>query len=117
MARMDAVESMKVFVRVAQLGGFSKASRELRLSPPAVTKHVAALESRLGSRLLDRTTRSVALTEAGRVYLERCLECLQSFDDAEASISELTKKPRGLLRVSAPIEFRAVLSPVIVRLM
>jgi DNA-binding transcriptional LysR family regulator len=114
---MDAVESMKVFVRVAQLGGFSKASRELRMSPPAVTKHVASLESRLGSRLLDRTTRSVALTEAGRVYLERCLECLQSFDDAEASISELAKRPRGLLRVSAPIEFRSVLSPVIVRLM
>jgi DNA-binding transcriptional LysR family regulator len=114
---MDAVESMKVFVRVAQLGGFSKASRELRMSPPAVTKHVAALESRLGSRLLDRTTRSVALTEAGRVYLERCLECLQSFDDAETSISELARKPRGLLRVTAPIEFRAVLTPVIAKVM
>jgi DNA-binding transcriptional LysR family regulator len=114
---MDGVESMKVFVRVAQRGGFSKAARELRMSPPQVTKHVAALEARIGTRLFDRTTRSVSLTEAGRVYLERSIECLQAFEDADASVSELAKEPRGLLRVAAPIEFRAEVAPVVVRVM
>lgn len=114
---MDAVESMKVFVRVAQRGGFSKAARELRMSAPAVTKHVAALEARVGTRLFDRTTRSVSLTEAGRVYLERSIECLQAFEDADASVSELAKEPRGLLRVAAPYEFRSEVAPVVVRVM
>jgi DNA-binding transcriptional LysR family regulator len=114
---MDSVESMKVFVRVAQHGGFSKAARELRLSPPQVTKHVAALEARVGTRLFDRTTRSVSLTEAGRVYLERSIECLQAFEDADASVSELAKEPRGLLRVAAPVEFRAEVAAVIVRVL
>jgi DNA-binding transcriptional LysR family regulator len=114
---MDGVESMKVFVRVAQRGGFSKAARELRMSPPQVTKHVAALEARIGTRLFDRTTRSVSLTEAGRVYLERSIECLQAFEDADASVSELAKEPRGLLRVAAPLEFRAEVAPVVVRVM
>ena len=114
---MDGVESMKVFVRVAQRGGFSKAARELRMSPPQVTKHVAALEARVGTRLFDRTTRSVSLTEAGRVYLERSIECLQAFEDADASVSELAKEPRGLLRVAAPLEFRAEVAAVVVRVL
>lgn len=114
---MDTLESMRAFVQVAQRGGFARAGRALGMSPPAVTKHVASLESRLGTRLFDRTTRSVALTEAGRLYLERCLECLQSFEDADASIGELAKEPRGLLRVTAPVEFRAVLEGVLARFM
>src|SRR5262245_19814059 len=114
---MDTLESMRASVQVAQRGGFAKAARELGVSPPAVTKQVAALESRLGTRLFDRTTRSVALTEAGRVYLERCLECLQSFEDADESVSELAKEPRGLLRLTAPVDFGAELSGVLARLM
>jgi DNA-binding transcriptional LysR family regulator len=110
---VDKLESMKVFVRVAQRSGFAAAARDLRLSPAQVTKHVAALESRMKTRLFDRTTRRVGLTDAGRVYLERCLECLQAFDDADASISQLAQKPRGLLRITAPVdmppEFSAVL--------
>jgi DNA-binding transcriptional LysR family regulator len=102
---MDSVQGMRVFARVAQLGGFSTAARDLRLSAAAVTKHVAALEDRVGARLLNRTTRAVSLTEAGRVYLERCLECLQAFDDAEASVGELAGEPRGVLRLTAPVEF------------
>ena len=73
---MDTLQSMKVFVRVAQRSGFAAAGRDLRMSPAAVTKHLAALETRVGARLLDRTTRRVGLTEVGRMYLERCLECL-----------------------------------------
>jgi DNA-binding transcriptional LysR family regulator len=110
---MDTVDGMRVFVRVAQRSGFATAARELRLSPAAVTKRIAALEARVGARLLDRTTRRVALTEAGRVYLERCLECLQAFDDAEASVSNLSAAPRGHLRISSPVELHRHVTPVI----
>lgn len=104
---------MRVFVRVAQRAGFAAAARELRISPAAVTKQIAALEARVGARLLDRTTRRVALTEAGRVYLERCFECLQAFDDADASISDLSLAPRGLLRISAPVDLHTQLPGVV----
>ena len=114
---MDTLLSMKVFVRVAQRSGFAAAARDLRISPAAVTKHIAALESRMGARLLDRTTRRVTLTEAGRLYLERCMECLQAFEDADASMSELTQRPRGLLRLSAPVDMQHHLPPVVARFM
>src|SRR5688572_7256435 len=110
---MDTVDMMRAFVRVAQRQGFAKAARELRVSPATVTKQIAALEERIGVRLFDRTTRRVALTEAGRVYLERCLECLQAFDDADASVSELSAAPRGRLRISAPVELHAHLPAVL----
>jgi DNA-binding transcriptional LysR family regulator len=113
MACVDLVDGMRVFVRVAQRAGFAAAARELRRSPAAVTKQVAALEARVGARLLERTTRRVALTEAGRAYLERCLECLQAFDDADASVSELSLAPRGKLRISAPVELYAQLAPLV----
>jgi len=103
---VDTIESMKVFVRVAQRSGFAPAARDLRLSPASVTKHVAAIEERLGVRLLDRTTRHVALTEAGRLYLERCLECLQALEDADASVTALADAPRGQLRVTAPVDLQ-----------
>jgi DNA-binding transcriptional LysR family regulator len=102
---MDSVQSMRVFARVAQRSGFASAARDLRLSSAAVTKHIASLEARVGARLLNRTTRKVSLTEAGRVYLEHCLECLQAFEAADASVSELSSLPRGLLRVTAPVEY------------
>ena len=101
---VDQLQTMKVFVRVAQRAGFAAAARDLSMSPAAVTKHVAALEARIRARLFDRTTRSVSLTEAGRAYLERCLECLQAFDDAEASMNQLGDRPGGLLRVTAPVD-------------
>src|SRR4051794_2992509 len=109
---MDPLQSMKVFVRVAQHVGFAAAARDLRMSTPTVSKHVAALEARVGARLFDRTTRRVALTEAGGIYLEHCISCLQAFEDADASMGELAKEPRGLLRVTAPIDFSDALMPV-----
>ncbi len=96
---------MKVFVRVAQDGGFATAARGLRVSTATVSKHVSALERELRTRLFDRTTRRVALTEAGRIYLERCLEALHALEDADASVGELAKDPRGVLRVTAPVDF------------
>lgn len=108
---------MKVFARVAHHASFAAAARELRMSTATVSKHVNALETHMRVRLLDRTTRRVALTEAGRVYLDRCLECLQALDDADASVSELAKEPRGLLRVTAPIDFGQHLMPIVTDLM
>lgn len=114
---MDRLQSMKVFVRVAQHAGFAAAARDLRLSPAAVSKHVTALESQIGTRLFDRTTRRVGLTEAGRIYLDRCVECLQALEDADAAVSELAKQPRGVLRVTAPIDFGENLMPVVAELL
>jgi DNA-binding transcriptional LysR family regulator len=113
MPPVDTLQTMKVFVRVAQRAGFAAAARDLRLSPAAVTKHIAALEARLGTRLFDRTTRRVGMTEAGQVYLERCLECLQSLEDADASVTSLAGEPRGLLRVTAPVDFAHNLAPTL----
>ena len=108
---------MDVFGRVAQHRGCGAAARDLQLSPAAVSKHVNALESSIGTRLFDRTTRRVGLTEAGRVYLERCLECLNALEDADASMRELAKAPSGLLRVTAPIDFGESLLPVVTGVM
>ncbi len=101
---MDLLQSMKVFTRVAQRSSFAAAARELRMSPGAVTKNVAALEEHLGARLFDRTTRRVGMTEAGHLYFERCQECLQSVEDADASVTALSKAARGVLRVTAPVD-------------
>jgi DNA-binding transcriptional LysR family regulator len=87
------------------------------MSPAAVSKHVSALEARIGARLFDRTTRQVGLTEAGRVYLEHCLECLHALEDADASIDTLTQAPAGVLRVTAPIDFCECLMPVLAEVM
>ena len=102
---MDLLQGMKVFVRVAHKAGFAAAARELRMSPAAVTKNIAALEERLGTRLFDRTTRRVGLTEAGHLYLERCQEGLQAIEDANASVTSRAKEARGVLRVTAPVDF------------
>src|SRR5262245_27641754 len=108
---------MRVFARVAHRASFSAAAEDLRMSRASVSKHVTAIEERLGARLLDRTTRSVSLTEAGRVYLERCLECLQAYDDSEAAIGSLSAEPRGRLRLAAPFDFNRHLPALITQFM
>lgn len=108
---------MRVFVRVAQRASFATAAEELRMSRASVTKHVAAIEERYGVRLLDRSTRSVSVTEAGRLYLERCLECLHSYEDSEAALGELAAEPRGLLRVAGPFDFNRHLPRMIAQFM
>jgi DNA-binding transcriptional LysR family regulator len=114
---MDRVQSMQVFVRVAQHANFAAAARELRISPAAASKQVSSLEARIGARLLDRTTRRVGLTEVGRIYLDRCLECLHALEDADASMSELAKAPSGVLRITAPVDFGGSLLPMVNSLM
>jgi DNA-binding transcriptional LysR family regulator len=110
---MDRIDAMQAFVAVADLEGFAPAARKLRLSPSAVTRLVAALEDRLGARLLQRTTRKVALTDAGTRYLERARRILADVEEAERAAESERTRPSGRLVVSAPLGFgRLHVSPV-----
>jgi len=105
---------MQAFVAVADLEGFAPAARKLGLSPSGVTRLVSALEERLGARLLQRTTRSVALTDAGSRYLERARRILADVEEAEGAAEGERQSPRGRLVVSAPVGFgRLHVSPVV----
>ncbi len=104
---------MQAFVAVADLRGFAPAARKLGLSPSGVTRLIAALEDRLGARLLQRTTRKVALTDVGARYLERARRILGDVEEAEGSVQDERTKPSGRLVVSAPVGFgRLHVSPV-----
>jgi DNA-binding transcriptional LysR family regulator len=110
---MDRLDAMQAFAVVADLRGFAPAARKLGLSPSGVTRLVAALENRLGARLLQRTTRSVTLTDAGARYLERIKRILADVEEAEGSVQDERSRPSGRLVVSAPIGFgRLHVSPV-----
>lgn len=102
---MDCLEAMAVFVAVADLQGFAPAARRMRLSPSAVTRLVAALEERLNTRLLQRTTRSVTLTDAGARYLERAKRILGDVAEAEEAARSERSVPTGRLVVTAPSVF------------
>ena len=111
---MDRFDAMQAFVAVADLQGFAPAARKLGLSPSGVTRLVAALEERLGARLLQRTTRKVALTDAGARYLERARRILTDVEEAEGSAEGEQTRPGGRLVVSAPVGFgRLHVSPVV----
>jgi DNA-binding transcriptional LysR family regulator len=102
---LDRVTGMQVFARVAALGSLSAAARALGLSPTMMTKHVAAIEDRLGVKLLHRTTRRVTLTEAGRRYLDAAERILAEIEEAEAAASADRVEARGMLRVNVPVSF------------
>lgn len=102
---MDRLDGMRVFVAVAEAGGFAPAARALRLSPPAVTRAVAALEDRIGARLLHRTTRTVRLTEAGARFLADAKRLLAELDEAEATAAGAHAEPRGQVAITAPLLF------------
>lgn len=113
---MDRLEAMSVFVSVADLRGFAPAARRLGLSPSAVTRLVAALEEHLGTRLLQRTTRSVALTDAGTRYLERSRRILADVAEAEGAAQAERTAPAGRLVVAAPNVFgRLHVAPLMCR--
>jgi DNA-binding transcriptional LysR family regulator len=102
---MDRLTSMRVFTKVIDAGSFAGAARELNLSPAVVTRLVADLEEHLGTRLINRTTRSLALTETGGAYLDRVRQILTEVDEAEAFATAATSEPRGHLRVISPPAF------------
>jgi DNA-binding transcriptional LysR family regulator len=99
---MDRLHSMRVFARVIDAGSFAGAARELNLSPAVVTRLVADLEEHLGARLINRTTRRLALSDIGEAYLERVRAILTEVEEAEALASASASEPRGHLRVLAP---------------
>ncbi len=102
---MDRLHAMRVFSRVIDLGSFAAAARDLNVSPAAVTRLVAELEEHLGTRLINRTTRRLSLTDAGSNYLERARQILADVEDAEAQANLATSVPRGHLRVLVPPAF------------
>jgi DNA-binding transcriptional LysR family regulator len=102
---MDRFEEMRVFAAVVDAGSFVGASLALDMSKAAVSRHVAELESRLGVRLLHRTTRKLSLTPEGEVFHVRCRELLGSVDEAEAEITSRSGEGSGVLRVNVPVSF------------
>jgi DNA-binding transcriptional LysR family regulator len=113
---MDRFSAMQAFVAVADARGFAPAAQRLGMSPSVVTRLVARLESQLGIRLLQRTTRSVTLTDAGTRYLERARRVLAELEEAEESASAERARPTGRLVVSAPAMFgRLHVSPLMCR--
>jgi DNA-binding transcriptional LysR family regulator len=113
---MDRFQEMQVFAAVAQAQGFSAAARRLGMSAASVTRAVAALEKRIGTLLLTRTTRSVHLSEAGQRYLEDCRRILAEVQEAEDSAAGSHAQPRGQLTITAPVLFGELfVTPVMVR--
>lgn len=100
---MDSLVSMRVFCLVAELKSFAAAAGRLRISPAMASKHVMQLEKRLGTRLLNRTSRRVSLSESGTLYFEQARQMLDSLDEVEAAVSKATVVPRGRLRLTAPV--------------
>ena len=110
---MDRLQAMKIFERVVEEGGFAAAARAMDMSPPVVTRMVAELEQHLGTRLLQRTTRKLALTDAGDAYLQRVRAILHEIDDAEAAAVASTRDLRGTIRiVAAPVLATNFLAPM-----
>lgn len=102
---------MRSYAAVARSGSFTAAAESLGLSRALTSKYVAQLEARLGVRLLNRTTRSVEMTSAGRAYLERALLLLEDFDALEAAVRDQRAEPGGQLRVAAPVTFAELCLP------
>jgi DNA-binding transcriptional LysR family regulator len=100
---MDRLDELAIFVRIVEEGSLARAASRLRRSPPAVTRALAALEGRLGVRLIDRTTRRLAPTEAGRLLYERARGLLGDYEAATLGVREAPV--RGLLRIAAPVQF------------
>jgi DNA-binding transcriptional LysR family regulator len=100
---MDSLVSIRVFCLVAELKSFAAAAQRLRISPAMASKHVMQLEKRLGTRLLNRTSRRVSLSESGALYFEQARQMLDSLDEVEAAVSKATVVPRGTLRLTAPV--------------
>jgi DNA-binding transcriptional LysR family regulator len=96
---------MKIFVKVAEVGSFAEAARALYLSPPAVTRAVASLESSIGSRLFVRTTRAVKITPAGSTYLDDCRRILAAVEASDFAARHAHTVPSGVLTVTAPAMF------------
>src|SRR5919109_4663415 len=101
----DSLQEMTIFARVVGTGSLSAAARDLGMSPAVVSRRLASLEARLGVRLVNRTTRSLHLTDEGAAYYETCSRVLADIQEAEAVVSAGRAEPRGILRVALPASF------------
>src|SRR5918911_5396009 len=102
---MDRLVAIQVFAQVVETGSFAKAAERLSLSTSAASRHVAELEGHLQTRLLNRTTRRVSLTESGRAYYERCVQLLADLDEAEQEAARAAVVPRGTIRLTTSVNF------------
>ena len=102
---VDTLAGIKVFRQIVESGSFVAASERLEMSTAMVSKHLMHIEKRLGVRLLNRNSRTLSLTEPGRVYFERCKTILDDLEQTELELATLNDTPRGTLRVSAPSWF------------
>lgn len=110
---MIQVQQMVLFARVVEAGSFAAAAKSLGQTRAAVSKQIAALEERIGAQLLNRTTRSMHLTEIGAEFYARCARIAEEAEEAERAVANLQGAPRGLLRVAAPLTFgRRYLAPL-----
>ena len=102
---MDRFDSMRIFLRVAEIGSFAAVARQMDVARSVITRQVAALEAHLGVKLIARSTRSLTLTSAGSAYLESCREILNLVEAAESGLADERQEPRGLIRLSVPLSF------------
>ena len=102
---MDTIDGMRTFVAVISAGSFSGAAERLNMSPQLVSKYVGQLETRLGARLLNRTTRRLSVTEVGQAYYERCQAVLADIDEMESAVGDAAAAARGTLKINAPMTF------------
>lgn len=111
---MDKLSCMRAFVAVVEAESFTQAAIRLQLSKALISKYVGALESSLGVRLLNRTTRRMSVTDSGKAYFERCISVLQEIDEIEAALRSEHNEPEGTLRINAPMSFSELtLMPII----
>jgi DNA-binding transcriptional LysR family regulator len=102
---MDRYTQMEFFALTAELGSLSKAAERLGMSNAAASRMLSALEDRLGTRLIERTTRRLWLTDAGREYQQRCASILAEIAEADTAVSDMARRPRGVLRVTSSASF------------
>lgn len=115
---MDRLQAIELFIRVVDLGSFSKAAADLGMGQPTATKLVAGLEKRLGSRLLHRSTHGVTPTEIGVLYYDKCKLIAHHMDEAQTVSTLLQSQVQGALRISCSVAFgRRVLTPLVMRFM
>jgi DNA-binding transcriptional LysR family regulator len=102
---MNQLQAMRIFTRVVDLASFNLAARQLGISSAAVSRSVSMLEAHLSMRLLNRTTRSLSLTEVGKEYLDGCRTIIEKLDEIESNLMQTSRDPRGTLRIATPMTF------------
>ena len=115
---MSRFDDLEVFAKIVAMGSMSSAAREMGLSPAVISKRLQRLEGRLGTRLLNRTTRQISLTEAGEGFYERVIAIMAGVEEAESYVARRSSHARGLLKISAPTSFgRMHVAPNLVKFM